>query len=93
MGRLRKQAIERGQDPKADPVLLEEYAIDKPCHGRSKKRSEEQDEAIVALVTKDTSNRELQSVQLARINPLDLYISPSTIDRILYKAGYRRRKP
>ena len=93
IGRLRKQATERGWNPKENPVVLEEYVIDRPRPGRPKKHNEEQDKDIVALVTKDSSSRELQSVELARMNPLNLDISASTINRILYNAGYKQRKP
>ena len=56
ISRLRKQAIKHGWNPKESPVVLEEYVVDRPRPGRSKKHNEEQDKDIVALVTKDSSS-------------------------------------
>jgi transposase len=88
------RAIERGFDPAARPIKLEnKYIEDAPRSGRPSKQ-QQAFEKVVSLVRSDRYGREKTCADIAGDLSQDgLDISASTVWRVLRKAGYKKTKP
>ena len=94
ISRLRNLAKERGFDRRIDPELYDYYLEDRPRTGRPLKYTEEQDNAFTKLAIENAVSRELKAQDIDDIakETLNLDISASIVNRILYRRFYKRRK-
>jgi hypothetical protein len=59
--RIEKKAKERGYDPEKDLIIYIRYVEDAPRIGRPKKCTPEVEEKVVALISKNSTTRELST--------------------------------
>jgi TPP-dependent indolepyruvate ferredoxin oxidoreductase alpha subunit len=86
---IRKKAFDRGFRPDQDPRILETYVIDGERSGRPKVILVDKEEALLASVRNNRSDREKSSEVLAH----EQGISYSSARRILHKHGLNNVKP
>ena len=86
---LKKKARERGYNPVISTVIKEEYVQDAPRSGRPKVITEDKEEEVLAIVSKDRNGREKNLETIA----LEAALSAMSVWRILRKRGYNKRKP
>jgi transposase len=85
------KAIARGFDPAERPIaILDKYVEEAPRSGRPSKQTATAQEIVLAKVRTDRYGREKTCVDIAAEIP---GISPTTIWRILRKAGLKKTKP
>jgi hypothetical protein len=86
---IRKKAYDRGFRPEEDPRILKSYIIDGVKSGRSKEIFKDKEEALLAAVRSNRSDREKSSEVLA----YEQNISQSAASRILKSNGLTNVKP
>jgi len=92
---LQKKALSRGYDPSKDQKILIAYMEDAPKVGRPKKCTPEVEEAVIKIISKNSTTRELSTQKIADIiSPLAKEgISARSIHQILCRRGYKPVKP
>jgi transposase len=96
INRLYKTAIDRGFKPDADHYLMQDqYVVDAPRTGRPTKKTKRAEKVVVDIVSSNRNGREESCVDIAiaASAKLGVPLSPSTVYRILKKAGYTKTKP
>ena len=88
IGRLQKQARDRGYDPSNSRKLLLSHVSDAPRSGRPPIITPELESAIIAAVRKDRYGREKTSFMLAA----EQGISSTTVLRVLKRNNFRSIK-
>jgi transposase len=92
---LRQQAIARGYNPAESQKLLLAYVEDAPRSGRPIKATEEVKDKVVAIISKNSSTRQMSTQLIASSLNLTLNttISARTVYNILKSLGYGSFKP
>lgn len=92
--RIFARAIERGFEPDVNPVILDEYVKDAPRSGRPTKQDTVTKDSVLSKVRRDRYRREKTCADLAgELSIEGIDISATTIQRILWKAGFHKTKP
>ena len=95
VNRILARAIERGFDPQARPLTINDTHIeDAPRSGRPTKRTDEVQQLITAKVRTDRYGRERSCADLAGdLSELGYEVSQQTVWRILRAQGFKKTKP
>jgi transposase len=95
VNRIYARAIERGFDPNARPLLLQNaWLEDAPRSGRPSKQSDAVIQTTLEKVRRDRYAREKSCADLAGdLSELGIDVSASTVWRILRRQGFHKTKP
>ena len=92
INRIYKTALQRGYNPEICQTILNSYIEDAPKLGALVKATPAVKDAIVAIISKNLSTREL-SCQAIADSLSDVEISACIVHRVLKRYGYRLYKP
>ncbi|KAJ5143765.1 uncharacterized protein N7515_002552 [Penicillium bovifimosum] len=91
VNRIYARAIERGFNPREDPIIHDRYVQDTPRPGRPTKQDTATQEIVISKVRSDRYEREKSCADLAGdLSKLGVNISAETVRRILKKNGFRK---
>ncbi|KAG7423456.1 hypothetical protein Forpi1262_v015371 [Fusarium oxysporum f. sp. raphani] len=89
------RAIKNGFEPNERPLrIINAWLEDRPRSGRPSKCTAENQELIIAKVSRDRFGREKTAADIAGdLSSQGIEISKTTVKKILKEAGYKKTKP